>query len=274
MPPAGTPAAQQLTGSRSPTWEAHLRPRLKAILEGRKIVTAFQPIRDFASGNVVGAGALTRFPGADDTSPGEWFVDAKQARLAGDLEVAALESALAAAKELPGHLYVRFKLSPETCMDPLLPVLLTESAVEPGRTVLELTEPPTKEQVGPLLSVLAPLRRRGVRLAIDHAGSSFTSIRQIRRLQPDFVGLDRSLIAGIDADVLRSSLGEAMVRFAKQSGAEVIAQGIETAEELATVTGLGISAGQGYFLGRPTTRPSDWKQWNPSENKPAANGKQ
>lgn len=109
---------------------------------------------------------------------------------------------------------------------------------------------------------MAPLRLRGVRLAIDHVGSYFGSVRDVRQLQPDIIKLDRELITGIDRDTLRHGFGEAMTGIAEQIGAVVIAEGIETDAELAAVTGLGMAAGQGYFLGRPTTRPQDWEKWN------------
>ncbi|MCX2747035.1 EAL domain-containing protein [Arthrobacter sp. MI7-26] len=261
FPAEGSPGARQLTGSLFPRSEDSIRSRIEAVLEGRMLVTAFQPVRDLAGGSVVGAEALTRFLSEGGDSAEGWFADAKRTQLTGDLDFAALESALAAAQELPAHLFVGLKLSPDTCLDPLLPVLLEETELDPGRMVLELTGAMTKEQPAPLVAALAPLRRRGLRLAIDHAGSFFTSVRQIRHVRPEIIKLDRNLIAGIDTDPLRSSLGEAMVGFAEQIGAIVIAQGIETPEELATVTGLGMTAGQGYFLGRPTTRPADWKEW-------------
>ncbi|MDQ0820749.1 EAL domain-containing protein (putative c-di-GMP-specific phosphodiesterase class I) [Arthrobacter sp. V4I6] len=158
-------------------------------------------------------------------------------------------------------MYVALKLSPATCLDPLLPGLLEESLLAPDRMVLELPEALTEEQPVALIAALTPLRQRGVRLAIDHTGSYFNSIRHIRQLKPDIIKLDRNLIAGIDTDPLRRALGEAMVGFAEQLGAALIARGIETLDELATVAGLGATAAQGYFLGRPTTRPQDWAGW-------------
>jgi EAL domain-containing protein (putative c-di-GMP-specific phosphodiesterase class I) len=128
----------------------------------------------------------------------------------------------------------------------------------------------TREQPAALAAVLAPLRTSGVRLAIDHAGSYFTSIRHIRQLRPDIIKLDRNLIAGIDTDALRSSLGEAMIGFAEHIGATVIAQGIETPAELAAISGLGATAGQGYLLGRPTTRPEDWNAWSAARQETAS----
>ena len=84
------------------------------------------------------------------------------------------------------------------------------------------------------------------------------SIRQIRKIRPDFIKLDRTLIAGIETDTLRQAFGEVMTEFAAQVGAVLIAEGVETREELAMVTSLGVTAGQGYYLGRPTVRPRDW----------------
>jgi EAL domain-containing protein (putative c-di-GMP-specific phosphodiesterase class I) len=128
--------------------------------------------------------------------------------------------------------------------------------------VLELTDAPTVEQPAALVAALAPLRRRGLRLAIDHVGSYFDSIRHVRNLRPDIIKLDRNLIHGIPTDIHRYALGEAMVWLAEETGAAVIAEGIETSDELAAVTDIGITAGQGYYLGRPTTRPRDWASWN------------
>ena len=250
QPQAGTPAA------------AERASRIQAVLKGRMLLTAFQPIYDLSTGSAVGVEAFTRFVTDGDDNAGYWFAEAAEARLGSELEFAALESALAAAQQLPPHLYVALKLSPATCLDPLLPGLLEEARLAPGRTVLELTEALTAEQAAALVAALAPLRQRGVRLAIDHAGSYFDSIRHIRQLQPDIIKLDRTIIAGIDTDTLRHAFSEAMVGLAEQLGAALIAAGIETNDELAAVAVLGVTAAQGYFLGRPTTRPQDWAHWN------------
>lgn len=226
------------------------------------MLTAFQPIRVLASGGVVGAQAMTRFLGDTGGQPADWFAGAGDAQLQSDLEFAAMESALVAARSLPAYLFVALKLSLSTCLDPLLPGFLEESDFAPGRLVLEVTEAMTRERPAALAAALAPLRRSGIRLAIDHAGSYVTSIRHLRALRPDIIKLDHNLVAGIDTDPFRSSLCEAMVGFAGHIGAIVIAKGIETPAELAAVTRLGIAAAQGYLLGAPTTRPEDWNGWH------------
>lgn len=261
IPPASGSAVRPQTGTSAPA-AAERASRIEAVLNGRMLLTAFQPIYDLSTGSAVGVEAFTRFVTDGGDTAGYWFAEAAEARLGSELEFAALESALAAAQHLPPHLYVALKLSPATCLDPLLPGMLEKSILAPGRMVLELTEALTAEQAPALVAALALLRQRGVRLAIDHAGSYFDSIRHIRQLHPDIIKLDRNIIAGIDTDTLRHAFGQAMVGLAEQLGAALIAAGIETNDELTAVAVLGATAVQGYFLGRPTTRPQDWAHWN------------
>ena len=260
--PADAENPSSRPGISSPESQESMRLRIERILKGRMLVTAFQPIRELSTGRVVGVEAFTRFDDDGGGTPGQWFAAAAEVQLGRDLELAAVEAALTSAVNLPAHVYVALKLSPATCLDPLLPGLLEESMVSVDRMVLELTEALTVEQPAALVAELAPLRRRGLRLAVDHAGSYVDSIRHIRHIRPDFIKLDRTLIAGIETDTLRQAFGEVMTEFAGQLGAVLIAEGIETREELAAVTSLGITTGQGYYLGGPTVRLRDWTRWS------------
>jgi EAL domain-containing protein (putative c-di-GMP-specific phosphodiesterase class I) len=247
---------------RAPVSRESMSLRIGKVLEGRMLVTAFQPIREISTGDVVGVEAFTRFVSDGGDTAGDWFAAAAAARLGSELEFAALQSALASAQQLPVHLYVALKLSPATCLDPLLPGMLEELMPALDRVVLELTEALTPEQPAALVAALAPLRRRGIRLAVGRVGSYCGSIRHIRQLKPDILKLDRDLVAGIDTGALRHAFGAAMTGFADDLGAGLIAEGIETGDELATLAGLGVTVGQGYYLGRPTIRPRDWAGWN------------
>lgn len=109
----------------------------------------------------------------------------------------------------------------------------------PKRIVLELTERLEVSEYGPLLAVLAPLRAQGLRIAVDDAGSGFASLRHVLNVRPDIIKLDRSLIAGIDDDRGQHALGAAIGEFARQIGASLVAEGIETPEEFAAVAALG-----------------------------------
>lgn len=129
------------------------------------------------------------------------------------------------------------------------------------RIVIELTERLAEHEYDPVVAALAPLRLRGLRVAVDGAGAGFGSMSQVTHLSPDIIKLDRSLIAGIDHAAGQKTLGAAMVEFARQIGADLVAEGIETQAELTAVMDLGMAYGQGYLLGRPSVQPLDWAAW-------------
>ena len=247
--------------------EPHGSPRLEAVLRDRMLVTAFQPVFDLRTQAVVGAEALTRFV-SDGGDPADyWFAEAEDSGLRTDLEFAALESALSAAAELPQELFVALKLSHVACIDPRLHVLFDNSPVAPSRVVLELTGRFLHDQSASLDAALKPLRTAGVRLSIENTGSYFAAVSHISRLKPEMIKLDRNLASGLDRDLLRQELVEAEVAFAAEIGAVLSAQRIETEDELATVTGLGIALGQGFHLGRPSVQPREWAAWGaPTEH--------
>lgn len=238
-----------------------IRTRVETMLAKRMLLTAFQPIRSLDTGAVIGAEALTRFLSSPGISPDAWFTEADSVGLGAELELVALETALTAAAGLPSSLYVGINVSPGACLDPRLEEVLTRSGIPARRIVLEVTERHPVEDYKPLSDSLAGLRALGVRIAVDDAGAGFASMRHILQLRPDLIKLDRDIISGIDSDSGQRALGAAMVGFAAQIGAGLVAEGIETGAELETVTGLGMGAGQGYLLGRPAVKPEDWANW-------------
>ncbi|MFF1881985.1 EAL domain-containing protein [Pseudarthrobacter sp. NPDC058196] len=240
------------------------RDQIQRMLDENLLLTAFQPIRSLATGKLLGVEALTRFVDEGTAGTEFWFKEAAIVGLLGELEFAAMERALKMAQGLPPDIYVALNISPETCMDPRLPGLLERCGLPPERIVLELTERLEVCEYGPLLSALAPLRAAGLRIAVDDAGSGFASMRHVLHIRPDIIKLDRSLIAGIDDDQGQRALGAAMVEFSRQIGAAIIAEGIEAPEELTAVARLGMTAGQGYLIGRPSIEPKDWARWSES----------
>lgn len=249
------------------------RRRIEAILGDRMLLTAFQPIHELPSRNVVGVEALTRFVSDDGASADHWFNEAAAVGLGPDLEFAALQAALVAAEQLPAHVYVALNLSPVTCLDPRLRAFVEQSQLAVDRIVIELTERLAEHEYDPVVAALAPLRLRGLRVAVDGAGAGFGSMSQVTHLSPDIIKLDRSLIAGIDHAAGQKTLGAAMVEFARQIGADLVAEGIETQAELTAVMDLGMAYGQGYLLGRPSVQPLDWAAWRtPSDHEASISG--
>jgi GAF domain-containing protein len=117
--------------------------------------------------------------------------------------------------------------------------------------VIEITEHEFVPDDEPLARAVAELRDRGAQVALDDAGAGYAGLKQMMRVNPDIVKLDRDLIKRIHADPARMALVESFVRFARRIGATVCAEGIESLDDLEVVSDLDVQWGQGYALGRP-----------------------
>ena len=100
-------------------------------------------------------------------------------------------------------------------------------------------------------ATMLSLRDRGLRVAIDDAGAGFASLRHTLLLRPDIVKVDTSLTRDIDGDRAKRALTSALVSFGEEMGMAIVAEGIETPEELETLVSLGVPFGQGFYLGKP-----------------------
>jgi EAL domain-containing protein (putative c-di-GMP-specific phosphodiesterase class I) len=228
------------------------------VLIKRSLVTVFQPILSLDHGVAVGVEALSRFAAEPQQGPDRWFADAASVELAAELELLAMRTALMAAEALPKHFYVSLNASPTTLDRPELLDYLAHAPVEPGRIVLEITEHVSIDDYGGLAESIDQLRSLGIRLAVDDAGAGYSSFRHIVQLAPDYIKLDRTLITGMHGDTAKRALSAAVVMFGRDISAEVVAEGIETHEELQTIRELGISAAQGFLFGKPAAH---WDIW-------------
>jgi EAL domain-containing protein (putative c-di-GMP-specific phosphodiesterase class I) len=236
--------------------------RISALLESQMLMTAFQPIYGLAGKNVVGVEALSRFVSDDGAAAELWFAEARAVGLGANLEFSALGSAAAAAKDLPPHLFVSLNISPTSCLDPRLPELFEHIDLPVSRVVLELTETIADEQYAQFIAAVTPLRDKGLRIAVDDTHSGAGALSRMVHLRPDFLKVGRDVIGEVDSDGIQRALAACLVDFTRQIGTTLVAEGIETVGELKVLTELGIDAGQGYLLGRPSVRPQDWASWN------------
>jgi EAL domain-containing protein (putative c-di-GMP-specific phosphodiesterase class I) len=226
-----------------------LLERVRGVLEGDALAIAFQPIFSLPTRRLAGYEALARFR-TELVQPTEaWFADAESVGLRVELELAAIARALAQISLLGEDTYLSLNASPDTLLSPELGVLL-KRPLRP-RIVLELTEHAQIENYDALAHALAPLRADGVRLAVDDAGAGFASLRHILQLDPDMIKIDRSLTKNLEHDSRVRALAAAIVTFARETGVIVVAEGIETAEQLNEVQALGAASAQGYLLGKP-----------------------
>ncbi len=228
--------------------------RIRSVLSAGGINLVFQPVIDLRTQCPVGFEALARFPAAPGRSPEQWFEEAEQVELRTELELTAIRMALARIADLPGESFLAVNLSPETACSPNLERAIDFSRAA-RRVVLEVTEHAPVRDYGRLNASIGTLRARGVRLAVDDAGSGFASLQHILRLAPDFIKLDMALTRDVDNDLARRALAAALISFSAEIGATIIAEGIETEAELSTLRELGVAYGQGFHLARPADLP-------------------
>lgn len=219
-------------------------------LQPASLQIAFQPIVDLRSDAVVGHEALSRFSHAD--GPAGVFSAAARVGRRVQLEVLAARRAIdaAAGLDLDGA-FVSVNVSPDVAIATALEPMLDASHIAPSDVVVEITEQTAVEDYVALTAALNRLRRRGVRLAVDDVGSGFACLTHVHRLLPDILKIDRYLVAGIQRDSTRRSMVSALVRIAEDTGAVVIAEGIEEPAERTCLQDLGIHLGQGFLLGVP-----------------------
>ena len=224
-----------------------MRARVAEMVAGGGPAIVFQPIVDAATRTWRGLEALSRFPQGSGLSVEEWYRGAASVGAEGDLELVAARRAVASLDDFAG--YLSLNLSATTACSEAGQAFLLDLPLD--RIVVELTEHAEVVDYGVLLRALEPLRAAGMRIAVDDAGAGYASLRHVLRLGADIIKLDRSLITGIEADPVRHALVGALTRFAAETGSQVVAEGVETAGELAAVRDLGVACVQGYLLGRP-----------------------
>jgi EAL domain-containing protein (putative c-di-GMP-specific phosphodiesterase class I)/AmiR/NasT family two-component response regulator len=227
---------------------AQRRERTQTVLRERSISPVFQPVVDLNTLETVGHEGLSRFPG-ECASPEAWFADAFELGLGVELEWLAAQTLLAQLNELPRDTFLAINMSPATILYAVEREMCRPDAC--SRVVIELTEHVPIEDYSALHRALAAVRELGAQLAADDLGSGYAGFRHLVTLRPDIIKLDMSLVRGIHRSSGQRALASALVAFAKDVGARVIAEGVEEHEELDTLRTIGVQWAQGFHLGRP-----------------------
>ncbi|MDQ3537503.1 MAG: EAL domain-containing protein [Actinomycetota bacterium] len=224
-----------------------LRSRIEAVLVAPAgIMPVFQPIVMLATGKIVGYEALARFPQLPLQTPDLWFAQAHACGLGEPLEAKAVRAALAVPR--PPDRYVSVNLSPSAVTSfEVLEALPTDLR----GVVVEITEQQAVTDERALEAALIALRGAGARIAIDDTGSGYAGLQRMMRTRSDFLKIDRTLIEGVHGDAVKVALIESLVSFARRTGTDVCAEGVETLDELTMLADLDVAYAQGYALARP-----------------------
>ncbi len=229
--------------------QRRLRNDVAAALQGEGMTMVYQPIVDLNTTAPVGFEALSRFSVRSEMDTEGWFENAARIGRDVELELHAVQRALAQFTALPDDSYLAVNVSADCLISGGLNRILGNGGLD--RLVLEITERSPIRHYDELSEALDDFRRRGARLAVDDAGAGYASFRHILVLQPDLIKLDKSLVRDIDKDPSRRELASALIQFADKTGSQLIAEGVETEQELTALRRMGVHLAQGYFLGSP-----------------------
>jgi diguanylate cyclase (GGDEF)-like protein len=238
-------------GSLSGDGQRSARGALRRAIDGDGLTMVVQPIVDLRNGSIHAYEALARFGANGGGSPLQWFSLADELGEREALEQACLREALALFPHRPRGTRLSVNLS--------APVLLDRSTLrmldhirDLSELIIEVTEEALVHNDEQLNVALAPLRERGAQMAVDDMGAGYSGLGQIMAVHPSYLKLDRSLISGIDVDPERAALIGALADYAARVGSLLVAEGMETAEELHALIELGVPLAQGFYLSRPS----------------------
>ncbi len=234
-----------------------LEAELREALAQDVLTCHYQPIRQLASGALLGFEALARWPHATRgfVSPTEFIPIAEAAGLIVPLTHHLLHLACRDAAAWPPPLTLSFNLSPLHLTEADLPrqvaQILEETGLPPARLQLELTEGALLGDLRHGHAMLTELKAIGVRLALDDFGTGHSGLRELQALPFDVIKVDSGFVRAMASDAGARKIVAAIIGLGESLGLPVVAEGIEEQLDVEFLTRLGCDMGQGWLLGRP-----------------------
>jgi diguanylate cyclase (GGDEF)-like protein len=229
---------------------------LREAIWRREIEVFYQPIVDLKSGRVVSVEALARWhhPARGVVPPAQFIAVAEEAGLIVQLGEHVMAQACADATQMPDDVKVSINLSPvqfakSNVVDSAI-FALANSLLAPERMVIEITEGVLLAETAQNLETLRQLKNVGVSIALDDFGVGYSSLGYLTTFRFDEVKIDKSFVDKLDRIESRAVISS-IVQLSQSLSLTTVVEGIETAEQLATVMPLGIELAQGFFFGSP-----------------------
>lgn len=249
----------------APVRVLHTHPHASAlqdIFAGQLLQTVFQPIVDLHAGAVIGFEGLVRGPSDSALhAPTTLFRAAEECGCQVPLDLLCQKTSVGryAEQRLPGRLFLN--VNPESLLFPGFKpdrILrhLGELGLSPSDIVIEITECFRALDYALLRTAAHTYQELGFAIALDDLGEGSSSLRLWSELRPDFVKIDKHFVQHLHQDPVKQQFVRSIQHIAENARTQVIAEGIETLAELASVRQLGIRYGQGYALGRPSLTPA------------------
>jgi EAL domain-containing protein (putative c-di-GMP-specific phosphodiesterase class I) len=232
---------------------------LKEILSRRELRAVWQAVQGLSDRRVVGYEALIRGPvGSDLEMPDALFTVAREGDMLLELENLCLETIFSSIPRAvrSGVLFVNASARLLTHPVFLDERNLAEMQRAHGNIVVEVSEKEIVWNYGAFREVLERLRAAGFRFAIDDAGSGYSGLETILQLRPEYIKVADSIVRNVHQDAIKREVLSSLLSLGRQIGASLVAEGIESEEELRSLTALGLPLGQGFYFGRPAARIS------------------
>lgn len=233
------------------------KEKLQELILKESISTVFHPIVDLVNNTIMGYEALSRGPkGTEYENPYVLFDVATETELLFELDRLCRKKALQNASGINPKHKLFINCLPSSVLDPefrdaYLKAFLEDLKLDPHNIVIEVTEREAIENYDLFKDAVKYYSDLGFAIAVDDTGAGYSSLETVVELKPEYIKLDISIVRGIDKNILKQELIKAIMGLSREMNSIVIAEGIETKEELATLRQIGISVGQGFLFAKP-----------------------
>ncbi len=235
---------------------------LRKAIERDELSVVYQPIVSVATGEVTAFEALLRWTHADQgaISPAEFIGLAEKSGLIHEIGEWVIDQACRAASELPPHVRMAVNFSLEQFRTANI-VAVTLSALaryrlSAERFEIEVTESVLFEDDHVVREAIEALSHAGIRIVLDDFGTGFSSLRHFQDLPISGMKVDRSFVSNIATKPRSAAIIEAMIDLCRKTSIDIVAEGVETAEQLVVLGVMGCAQAQGFWIGRPTPAAS------------------
>lgn len=233
------------------------RRQFQELLVHERVHSVYEPIVDASRLTVFGYEALVRGPeGSPFASPGHLFEIAAEESLMFELDCLCRRAAVAGADGFPEGAKLFMNIRPSSFHDPNFQVdaltrTLDRCGLAPKDVVFEISEQESIENYEIFREARDAYGKLGFQFALDDTGVGYASLEAVAELTPEFIKVDRVFVHGIDEDPVRQTVLRALQGLARDLGAQIIGEGLDTLEELRMLDALGIPFGQGWLFGKP-----------------------
>jgi len=240
--------------------------RLRKALDNKEFQLFYQPQLDIRRGTIAGVEALIRWFDADNTVilPSAFIPVAEETGLIVPIGEWVLETACRQNKVWQDEgfppMYVSVNISGIQFKQPsfakTIARIVEESGIDPENLVLEVTESVLMEKTETAVQTFAELKSMGVRISIDDFGTGYSSLSYLKRFPIDALKIDRSFVQDVTTDPDDRAIIGAVIALARSLNLKVIAEGVETMQQLACLDEQGIDGIQGYLFSPPLPKDS------------------